>query len=210
MCLPGMGGGVPADNSGLYARQAEDARQRAIRDAQSRIDQSFSGFNDDYFNKFQKDYTAANGPQVDDQYVKARKALQGGLAQSGNLTSSYGAEEQADLEKTRKTGYQAVGDNAVNAANALRKAVQGNKSSLYSLANTASDPSAAAGQAPAVAAGLDTPVAVSPIGDLFGSFTQLAANSIAAERAGYYGTGTGMFAPPQVPGYQGSSKVVGA
>lgn len=192
MCLTPS---VPQDNSGAQAQQAEAARQANIRNAQSGIDSAFSGFNDDYFNKYQKSYTDAYNPLVDQQYNDARKATSLALARSGNLSSSYGADELAKLDAADQTQLANVASNATTATNALKSNVQSNKSNLYSLAQTAGDPGTAAAQAPAVASTLDTPVAVSPLGDLFSSFTNLAANAASAEQNGFYGTGTGLFAP---------------
>jgi len=54
MCL---GGDVPKDNSAEIARTAEAARQGRIGEGRSAIDQSFSGFDDNFFTGYQNDYT---------------------------------------------------------------------------------------------------------------------------------------------------------
>jgi hypothetical protein len=196
MCIPvGGGGGGGTDYSGILARQAEDQRQNNVRRAQVDINDAFKGYDAKYFGDYTTKFGAAYDPQIDDQYLTARKNTQAGLAISGNLTSSYGTSELAQLEKARSLNYQSMGDKATEATNQLRQTVQQNKNNMFSLANTANDPVAVSGQAPQIAASLDTPVAVSPLGDLFGSFSNLAANAISAERQGYYGTGTGLFAP---------------
>ena len=192
MCLTPS---IPQDNSGAQARQAEQQRQQNITNAQSGIDSAFSGFNDDYYKKYQKSYVDAYNPLVDQQYGDARKNVSLALARSGNLSSSYGADELAKLDAADQTQMANVASNATTATNAQRTNIQNNKSNLYSMAATAGDPSAASAQASTIASTLDTPVAVSPLGDLFGSFTNLAANAAQAEQNGYYGTGTGLFAP---------------
>lgn len=90
MCLTPS---IPQDNSGQQAQQAEQQRQNNITAAQGGIDSAFSGFNDDYFNNYQKSYTNAYDPLVDQQYNDARKSVSLALARTGNLNSSYGADE---------------------------------------------------------------------------------------------------------------------
>jgi hypothetical protein len=196
MCLTPS---IPQDNSGQQAQQAEQQRQNNITAAQGGIDSAFSGFNDDYFNNYQKSYTNAYDPLVDQQYNDARKSVSLALARTGNLNSSYGADELAKLDAADKTQMANVASNATTATNALKSNVQSNKSNLYGLAQTAGDPGTVAAQAPAIASTLDTPVAVSPLADLFSSFTNLASNAATAEQNGFYGTGTGLFAPPARP-----------
>lgn len=196
MCM----GGMPSDNSGAIAKAAADKRQNAITNADNQIEGAFSGFNDDYFNKYQKSYVDAYNPLVDQQYGDARKALSLGLSRSGNLSSSYGAEELAKLDGENEKQMANVASNATTATNSLKSTIQQNKSNLYGMAQSAADPASASAQAASIAANLDTPVAVSPLGQLFGTFTNLAANAASAEQAGYYGTGTGLFAPPAAQG----------
>lgn len=197
MCLTP---GIPQDNSGAQARQAEQQRQAAISNADAGIDSAFSGFNDDYYKKYTDSYSKAYNPLVDQQYGDARKALSLGLSRSGNLSSSYGADELAKLDAKNTEQMAKVGSDAIGATNTLRSNVQQNKSNLYNMASTAGDPGVAAAQAPAFAASLDTPVAVSPLGDLFSSFTNIAANAANAEQNGFYGTGTGLFSSPAAKG----------
>lgn len=194
MSLFNQGGGE-RDNSGYEARQAEQHRQNLIREAQTGIDKQFEGFNDDYFKKYETDYRGAYQPQVDQQYDKARRNVMLALSKSGNLTSSYGANELASLEAAKKLNLDTLNSNAIAATNTQRQNIEAGRGDLYSMASAAGDPSKASAQAATRRAALDTPVPISPLGDLFSSFTSLAANAAAAERAGYYGTGTGMFAP---------------
>lgn len=193
----------------MLARQAEQQRQARIRDANQQIDDQFAGFNDAYFDKYKKDYLGAYEPQVDQQYAKARENTMLALSKSGNLSSSYGAKKLAELEGKKQENANTLNSSAIQAVNAQRGNIENGRTDLYSMAQSAGDPSSAAAAAATRRSTLDTPVPISPLGDLFSSFTSLAANAVAAERAGYYGTGTGLFAPKQEGGRQRLSYVVG-
>lgn len=179
----------------MLAREAEQQRQNNIRAAQRGIDAQFAGFDDGYYDKYKTDYLGAYTPQVNQQYDKARGNLMLALSKSGNLSSSYGAKELAGLEAAKKLNFDTLNSGAISATNGQRQNIEAGRSDLYNMAATAGDPGQAAAMAATRRASLDTPVAISPLGDLFSSFTNLAANAASAERAGYYGTGTGWFGP---------------
>jgi hypothetical protein len=192
MCLTPS---APQDNSGALAQQAQNARESQIRAADSAIDQAFSGFDDNFYINHHKAYVDAQTPLADEQYNNTRKQVALSLARTGNLSSSYGINTLADVDKQNQTNLGNIESAATDSTRSLGQQIQNNKSILYSLASSASDPSQAAAQAPIYAAGLDTPVGASPLGDLFSQFAGVTANAIRAEQNGYYGTGTGLFAP---------------
>jgi hypothetical protein len=132
---------------------------------------------------------------VNQQYDKARENLMLGRSGTGNLTSSYGAERLGQLAGKKKDNLNTLNSSAITATNQQRNNIEGGRTDLYNMAQAAGDPSSAAAAAATRRSSLDTPVPISPLGDLFSSFAPLGANAIAAERAGYYGTGTGLFAP---------------
>lgn len=191
MSLGGGGGGT--DYSGQLARQAEQDRQNRIREGQRQVDSAFAGFDDAYFDKYKGDYLNTYKPQVNQQYADTRKNLALALSRSGNLSSSYGAGKMAELDTKRFERTNQLDDQAIQAVNDRKASVESNRSDLYNLATAAADPSQAASAAAARRATLDTPVASSPLGDLFSSFTNIATTAAAAEQAGYYGTGLGIF-----------------
>lgn len=188
-----MSPGAPQDSSGAQAAYQQNIQHDKIAAADTAINQAFSGFNDDYFNKYAKSYNAAYTPQVDDQYATARTNLVDALGKSGNLTSSYGASQLAALDKAARDHLGYIGTQAEDAADKLRGTVANNKSNLYNLAQTASEPGVAAAQAPVIASSLDTPVAVSPLGQIFSAFANIGSNAIQAQQAGFYGTGIPLF-----------------
>ena len=189
----GGGGGGGTDWAGIQARQAEEQRQGRIRAGRDQVDQALSGFDDAYFDKYKTDYANAYRPQIDQQYADTRKNLLLALSRSGNQSSSYGASKLAELDAARLGRQNELGDQATQAVSDRRNAIEGARSDLYDLATVSADPGAASSAAATRRAALDTPVAASPLGDLFSSFTNMASTAAAAEQAGYYGTGLGLF-----------------
>lgn len=177
----------------MMARQAEQDRQNRVRQGQSQVDEAFAGFDDGYFNKYKSDYLDAYKPQVAQQYSDTRKNVALALSRTGNLSSSYGGQQMAGLDTKRLERENQLGDSAIQAVGERRNAVEDNRSDLYNLAAASADPSQAASSAAARRASLDTPIAASPLGDLFSSFTNLASTAVAAEQAGYSDTGLGLF-----------------
>lgn len=202
-------GGGGRDYSGEMARQAEQDRQNRIRAGQQQVDQTFAGFDDNYFNKYRTDYLNAYKPQVDQQYADTRKNVALALSRSGNLSSSYGASKLAELDAKLLERKNQLDDQATQAVNERRAAVESNRSDLYNMTAASADPASASSAAALRRASLDTPVAVSPLGDLFSNFTNLATTAAAAEQAGYYGTGLGLFGRWQGGAFQDRSRVVG-
>src|SRR3546814_8617047 len=77
-----------------------------------------------------------------------------------------------------------LANNALSAVNDLRGRIEASRNDLYGQNRAAADPSAAASQAAAQVGFLGTPPAFSPLGQLFGNFTNMATTGLAAERAG--------------------------
>ena len=166
MCSPS----TPRDNSAEIARAEEAARQERIATGQASIDQSFAGFNDDFYNQYQQDYTDYYNPQLDDQFADANKRLTLQLAQSGNLTGSVGARQLADLRKNYDDQKLAIAGNASNAVQGLRSDIDNNRSQLYANNRAAADPGSAASAATSAAQSLQPGPQTSPLGNVFSDF----------------------------------------
>lgn len=200
MCV---GGKAPKDNSAEIARQQEEARQQRIRDGQSAIDTNFAQFNDPYFDNYRQEYMAYYQPQLDRQFQDAKRKAVLGLHRTGNLSSSAGAGKLGELTRAYNDNRTMLANNALSAVNDLRGRIEESRNNLYSQNRSAADPSAAASQAAAQAGYLGAPPTFSPLGQLFGNFTNMAMTGLAAERAGYPGFNTGLF------NNSGSGRVVG-
>lgn len=185
----------PKDNSAEIARRQEAQRQAAITEGRQKIDTAFSQFNDPYYQGVQDAYLGYYQPQLEDQYAKARRQLTLALSRSGNLNASAGARQIGDLTKAYEQNRALIGNQALQAGQKARADVASNKSELYSQLSASADPAAAAATAIARADALSQPASYSPLGDLFASFVNTAAQGVAAEKAGYPGFNTGIFSP---------------
>jgi hypothetical protein len=195
MCLPKP----PKDNSAEIARQQEEARAAKIREGRAGIDSTFdSTFNDDFYNARTKDYQDFYNPELATQYEDAVKNMTFQLARSGNAQSSTNNEQFAKLEKARADAAAKIANDALAATGALKSNVAGQRSNLYTLNNSAADPTQAASQAAQAALQLNQPQSYSPLGSVFASFIQNGGNAAAINNAttggAIYG-GTGPSAP---------------
>jgi hypothetical protein len=182
----------PKDNSAEIAAQKEAERQARITQGQQSIDQSFSGFNDDFYKGYGDQYTGYYNPQLDDQYGDAVKRLTLQLAQTGNLTGSVGANQLADLQKYYDTQKLSVTNRATEATNQLRGNIDNRKSQLYSDNRAAADPGSAASAAASAVQFLQPAAPSSPLANVFGDFFGNLGNVAALKNARTYQQGTGV------------------
>lgn len=197
----------PKDNSAAIAAQQERERQDAINSGISRVDKTFGGFNDSYFDTIKQDALDFYMPQLDDQYKDARRKTVLYLDKKGNLNSSAGIRKLRELDEARNTHQQTIADRALSIAQDQRGRIESAKSDLYSQIYAGADPAGAGATAASRAASLQAPPQFGPLGDLFTNFTNFAANGITAEKYGYPGFNTGLF--QSGTNTKGSSKVVG-
>lgn len=187
MC--GGGGSAPVDNSAEIAREEEAKRQARISAGTGAIDSAFSGYNDDFYKKYQGDYTGYYQPHLDDQYSDARKKLTLQLARTGNLTSSSGVNQMQDLQKYYDTQRTGITNQGIDAANRLRADVDARKSQLYSDNRAAADPGSATSAAANAVGALKPAMPTSPLANTFADFFSNLGNTAAAynsAKAGSY------------------------
>src|SRR3546814_1150118 len=102
MCDALFGGGGNSD-AAEAARRDEEARQARIRAGMGQIDQTFSQFNDDYFDTRSKAYLDYATPQLEDQFAKAKEQLIFALSRGGNLNRSE--EHKSELQSLMRISY---------------------------------------------------------------------------------------------------------
>lgn len=196
MCLKPK---IPKDNSAEIARQQEEARAAKIREGQSAIDSKFdSQFNDPYFSNIESGYLDYYNPQLQEQYDDAVKQLTYSLARSGNAESTTNNEQFGKLEQKQLEARTKIADDAKAASAKARGDVAQQRSSLYSLNNSAADPNQAASQAAQAALQLAQPQSYSPLGSIFSSLINTGGNIAAVNQAqtgNIYGSGNGPSAP---------------
>jgi hypothetical protein len=197
----------PKDNSAELARRQEEKRQADILAGRGKIDEAFAGFNDPFYSGIEKAYGEYYFPQLDRQFQDANEKLKLKLASAGLLNSGKGAELLGDLQETYGIQRGQIASGAIDRRNQVRGDVERAREDLFALNQSAADPAAIAVQAQSRAGSLQAPRGYDPIGNAFADFIGNLAIPVAAERRGYPGTGTGIFAPKGSG--KGSQRVVG-
>lgn len=174
----------PKDNSAEIVREQETERAAKVKSGQKAIDDTFGGtFTPEYYDKRTQDYLGYYNPQIQEQYDQALKDLTFNLARGGNAESSVSSEKFGKLAKARSDAATKVANDALASSGELKSRVEQQKGSLYTLNNSAADPTQAASQAAAALAGLNTPTSYSPLGSLFSSLIQTGGNQAAINTA---------------------------
>lgn len=186
------GGKSKKDNSAEIARQQEADRQARIAQGQQGIDSAFAGFNDDFFNNYQNQYTSYYDPQLNDQYSEAVKRLTLQLAQTGNLTGKVGSDQLGNLKKYYDTQKMSMSNQALDAVNTLRGNIDSKKSQLYADNRASADPGSAAAAAASAAQYLQPTAPTSPLANVFADFFSNLGNVAALKNVQRLTEGTGV------------------
>lgn len=201
------GGGGGGDGGAAEARAREDARQARIQQGMTQINDTFSKFDDAFFDTRRAAYQEYALPQLEDQWRKAQDALTFSLSRGGNLNSSVAGERLGDAKTEYTRNRQAIIDQALQYANQARSDVERGRSDVTSQLSATADPTAASQAAAARAATLNAMPAFQPLGNLFQNVTAAAAASQAGT-GGVFGrnqTGVGLFSGA---GGRGGGRVV--
>lgn len=170
----------PPDPSAELRRQ-EAERQAKVAQGTQRIDEIFSGFNDGFYDARKQAEMDYYLPQVDDQYKQSYADAVARLANSGNLTSTAGADLLGRINKQYELSKQGVLDRAASSALGLKSTMAGNRANLISQLSSGSDIESVASNASAIAQAQNATPAYSPLGDLFSGITANIANSMLAK-----------------------------
>lgn len=201
MCF-GDGGAGAMREEAARQRAEEEARQGRIRAGRKKIDDTFSSFDDAFYDKRRKSYLDYANPQLDDQYKKAVSELTLALARNALSNSSVAARQRAELQKKQNIQARAIADKAREYEKASRNAVDMAKSDLQSQNMSLADPSLIAQSAANRAISLTDLPAYSPLGNLFANATEALATQAQLERREKARYPTGLF------GQSDTSKVV--
>ncbi|WP_428673847.1 hypothetical protein [Reyranella sp.] len=180
---PFSGGG---DNGAAAARSREAYRENAVNDGINNINGVFSQFNEPFFASRRQAYLDYAKPQLEDQYADARKQLTFALDRSGTLDSTARTQKEAELAKLYGTNSRAVSDAAVGYETSARNNIADAQTNLVNTVAQSGNANAASQQAISRAASLSQPDAYSPLGQLFGGFTNALQTQAALEKAGVY------------------------
>lgn len=169
-----FGGGVSeaqqlAQQQQQMIQAQEDKRQADITAGKTAIDSAFSQFTDPYYDTYKQTYLDNYNPQLTDQFGQAKDQLTATLAGADTLDSSVGANALARLAKTYNDAQSGIANQAQDATNAFKSSVQNAKTNLYTMNESAADPSLAASQAQASAGTLVSPASLPSLGSVFGN-----------------------------------------
>lgn len=127
------------------AKKAADAQAYAtgrtgqISTATQGINDAYSGFDQNYYDKFSKDYVDYYNPQLQSEYDTGVKNLTYKYGNQGGLDSSAAAGELSQLLKAKNDEAGQIASGATNAANNFQSSVNNQKQTLLSQALSASN-----------------------------------------------------------------------
>ena len=181
MCFSSSDGGAAA-----RARQEEEARQGRIKQGTASINEKFSEFNDEFYNKRKQEFADFANPDAQRQFKDAQGGVLYGLARSGNLASSERARQLGVVDRERDTAAMRIADKGAEYANQARTQVENNRTDLINQVQATGDATLAANQAMNRSATLRPSPAFEGLGSLF----ENSGNIIKAGRqAEYYNPG---------------------
>lgn len=121
------------------ARVREEARQARIKTGQTNIDNTFAGFDDNFYSGRKSAFLDFYQPQIEDQFGDAQKQLTYGLARNGILNSTMAADASGKLSKDYATNWASIVSKADADVNALKSNVANEKSALTAQLNATAD-----------------------------------------------------------------------
>ena len=196
------------------ARQTEydTGRAQLLQQGSDAVTKAFSGFNDDYFNKYASDYMSQVQNQLDFQRAQTEKQLSFGMARQGILDSQALANQQGLISETEGRALADQSAQAQQASNQLRANVANAKAQLLGQVQSAesvappiaaqdeggvqsalqtqrSAISGVTNQAGDVTASLQGVPAVSQLGNIFAGVINAGGSYLQGAQSGMYGAG---------------------
>lgn len=188
------------DSGAAQARTDQTQRQARLDAGRNSIDQTFSQFDDKFYNDRKQAYLDYQTPQLNDQYMDAQKNLVFALSRKGNLNSSVAAEGFGGLGKQYARGNEAIQSGAADFSNQARRDVEANRSDVLAQLSSTENADAASADALSRARAITQQPTISPLGMLFTNLTGVAADRASGSPYGSpyggaspYGTGGSSF-----------------
>lgn len=128
-----------AQQEAAESRAREEQRQGRIRAGTQRVDQTFSGFDDGFYNQRRDAFMGYYQPQLEDKFKDAREQLTFGLARAGTLRSSAAADKQTRLGQDYELQRAGIASKADGDVSQLRSRVSAERSALVSQLNATGD-----------------------------------------------------------------------
>lgn len=188
-----MGGGNSGASEAAAARRREQERQARIREGRSTIDaifeggtvgdETFSGFaTPEFYDSVQNSFLDFYRPQLQEQQEDAQRQLTYDLASRGMLESSIAGEKFGDLQERLAEESGRISSQAQAARNDAIQRAESSRSNLYSLNESAADPSLVQARALASESTVRQPQVFSPLGQVFADITNQFAQNRAAQQ----------------------------
>lgn len=173
MCISlGDGGASVARENAARARAEEEARQGRITQGKTGIENTFSKFDQPFYDKRRTSYLDYMMPQYDDQLSAASKDLTMALARAGLLNSSVRSRRFGDLTKKAGLEKRNITDSAIDYENKTRDAINTAKNELLNQNMSLANPTLAASQSANQAERLARVEPFSPLAQLFAGVTE--------------------------------------
>jgi hypothetical protein len=185
-------------------RNADMQRQAQIEAGRAQVDQTFAGFDDNFFAGRQRAFTDNAMPQLDRQFRDARENLIYTLADAGTLRSSVAGNRLSDLERSYGENKLQLADQARAYAQQARADVEAARGGVIQNLFAAGDAGLAGQQAVGQAQMLAAQPTFSPVAQAF----QNVGAGIGAARAGQQVQGMRQPAQTFGGGTKGSGRVV--
>ena len=189
-----------SSDGGAAAR--EKKTQAQIDSGMATINQNFSGFNDDFYQKAATDYTNYATPQMMGDYQNTKNNLTYSLARNGLLNSGAAVSKNAALQKQLSANESDIANKAQDQSNQLRTNVANQRNQLISQVQAGAAPGQVATSAAAATAGLRAPTAMQPVGNMFSDW---ASSYLANMEANTYNSNTSNIWQQLSMGQYGSS-----
>lgn len=181
------GGGSKGDGGAAAAaaqRQQEEAdRQAKITQGLTAINDSFSGFGDDFFQSRARASDEFFLPQLEDQFTQGNEAILAQLARAGLLKSTAANTAQADLRKQFELQQGSIRNRGQQAASDLESRVNAERNALVAQLQASANPEIAASSASAATRALrDTAPEFSPLAQVLTPTVAAGTNFLEAQR----------------------------
>ena len=166
--------GKPETPEDQYAKAKADelARQARVDEGIDEIEDVFSQYDQDFYDKRSDAYMNYQAPQLKDQYKEGLKELQFALARGGRLNSSTEVAKKAGAAQDLQFQRQEMAGRAMQAASDSEAGVLEAKDKMIKLNLANADPDLAASLSIARSKALNKPPKYDELLDVFGNITE--------------------------------------
>jgi hypothetical protein len=167
-----FGTGGSTSSAGETAAEAEARRQAKVDAGLENIEDVFSQYDDDFYDKSSDAYLDYYEPQLEDKYKEGLKQLQFALARGGRFNSSTEVGKKAKAAQDLGFQKNELASGAIKAANDSEAAVEGAKERMINLNQVNADPDLASSLSNAQSGMLNAPPKFDPLLDVFSNITE--------------------------------------